>query len=108
MGGRPSPAMTRAFFMTWGAVITLARASESDPVAPFSFHDLPRLLGVAMSRLVPPGCGGFLHLLGLDFASAPRPIYRLSSSPTRTLPPMMPAIVVNAIWCRPAASTDQT
>src|SRR5260370_32378096 len=39
-------------------------------------------------------------------ASLPRPIHSESSSPTRTLPPMIAPIETNGSWWRPAASTD--
>src|SRR5579863_4063349 len=50
----------------------------------------------------------FVTWAALDEANWPFLMNRLSSSPTRTLPPMIAAIVTSPIWCRPAPSTDQT
>src|SRR3546814_2694689 len=65
-------------------------------------------LGVATSRLMSSMMRRILETCSaLLLASWPLPRNRLSSRPTRTLPPFSAAMVVNAIWCRPAASTPQ-
>ena len=49
----------------------------------------------------------FATCSALDLASWPRPSHRLSSSPTRTLPPITADSAAMNIWLRPAPSTDQ-
>src|SRR5262245_7447766 len=48
----------------------------------------------------------FATCSALLLASWPRPMNKLSSRPTRTLPPIITAWVANGIWKRPAPSTD--
>ena len=68
----------------------------------------PRLAGSRyLQRQLFKDAADLCHLLGVVRASLPLPRYRLSSSPTRTLPPMMAAAVTKGIWWRPAASTDK-
>lgn len=43
----------------------------------------------------------------LERASSQGPIHRLSSSPTRTLPPAHAGWLAMLIWLLPAPSTDQ-
>ena len=45
--------------------------------------------------------------IGIDFASSPLPRKMLSSSPTRTLPPMIAPMVTRFNWWRPAPRIDQ-
>src|SRR5579859_7666611 len=49
----------------------------------------------------------FVTCAALLSASLPAPIQRLSSRPTRTLPPIAAAIAAIGSWLRPAPSTDQ-
>ena len=83
------------------------RSLETDIRSSFELEHLSRVVGrrdlqaeLLDDRGAPsPTCSA------LDSASWPRPSHRLSSSPTRTLPPIAADIAAIGIWLRPAPST---
>src|SRR6266508_829243 len=75
---------------------------------PFNFSISRASSGVAIER---PSSSRIRRIFAtcsaLVFASVPRPSHRLSSRPTRTLPPITADIAATNIWLRPAPRTDQ-
>src|SRR6185437_358663 len=103
---RPIPDPRHRFGEASDALIDHYQNATSSP--PLSSNSLRASSGVAISS------ERFSRIMrmrltwsALLLASWPRPSHSESSSPTRTLPPMIAPIVTSGSWFRPAARIDQ-
>ena len=92
------PATAAARSRTRLSIIAAVPRSERDLVAALQRQHRPRLVrGGDFERQILEDRADAADLVGIALASLPRPSHSESSSPTRTLPPMIAPIVTSGI-----------